>query len=359
MFFGTGSSQYRMIGLMSGTSLDGLDICYCIFTKNGNGWEYSIRQSETVKYPGVLQRALREAMTCNAEILTQLDFEYGIYMGREVRKFTDKHNLSVDYIASHGHTVLHNPSKGFTLQIGKGAAIAAETGIPCITDFRSGDVCRGGQGAPLVPIGDRLLFSQFDICLNLGGIANISYDNEKSIRQAYDIGICNMLLNHLSGLNGMDFDKNGELGKSGAVIPELLNELESLPYFYQTPPKSLGREWFKREMLPLFKKHSNKPLTHLIRTAYEHISNRIASDCNKLNKNSMLVTGGGAKNEFLMELIAQKTKLKITIPDSQTIDFKEALIFAFLGVLFLERFPNSLSSVTGARSDSVGGCLYQ
>lgn len=351
------SSGYRMIGLMSGTSLDGLDICYCSFKSINSNWQYSILAAETINYPTYITNRLKEAHKYTAEEITALDFNYGKYLGEQVKRFVSEHDVVVDYIASHGHTVFHNPTQGYTLQIGKGAAIAAYSGIPCISDFRSGDVSRGGQGAPLVPIGDKLLFPEFDICLNLGGIANISYDDTNGNRLAYDICVCNMLLNHLAGLAGKKFDCGGAIGKSGQIIPEMLQELESLEYYKQPSPKSLGREWFERHIMPILNRYYTYPLVNLLRTTYEHISSRVAHDCNNLKKTTMLVTGGGAKNAFLMELIKQKTKLKIIIPDSKTIDYKEALIFAFLGVLFLLKEPSALALVTGAGNSSIAGCL--
>ncbi|HDP75675.1 MAG TPA: anhydro-N-acetylmuramic acid kinase [Bacteroidales bacterium] len=352
------SSSYRMIGLMSGTSLDGLDICYCSFQNTNSKWQYSILAAETIKYPIQLINQLKEAHKYTAEQITALDFSYGKFLGEQVKRFVSEHGIEADYIASHGHTVLHNPTQGYTLQIGKGAAIAASSGVPCISDFRSGDVSRGGQGAPLVPIGDKLLFHEFDICLNLGGIANISYNNTRGNRLAYDISVCNMLLNHLAGLAGKKFDCGGAIGKSGQIIPEMLQELENLEYYNQPSPKSLGREWFESHIIAILGRYSSYRLANLMRTAYEHISSRIAYDCNKLEKKNILATGGGAKNDFLMELIQEKIKASITIPDSNTIDFKEALIFAFLGVLYLQNEPGALASVTGAYSNSITGCLY-
>lgn len=352
------SSSYRMIGLMSGTSLDGLDICYCFFQNINSKWQYSILAAETIKYPTHLINQLKEAHKYTAEEITALDFSYGKYLGEQVKRFVSEHGIEADYIASHGHTVFHNPTQGYTLQIGKGAAIAAYSGIPCISDFRSGDVSRGGQGAPLVPIGDKMLFQEFDICLNLGGIANISYDDNFSNRVAYDICVCNMMLNYLAGLTGNEYDFNGDLGRTGQVISGMLQELENLEYYNQPSPKSLGREWFESYIMPILNRYNAYTLTSQLRTAYEHISGRIAHDCNSLKKTTMLATGGGAKNAFLMELIKQKTELKIVIPDSKTIDFKEALIFAFLGVLYLLKEPGAIASVTGANNSSIAGCLY-
>ncbi|MEW5846104.1 MAG: anhydro-N-acetylmuramic acid kinase [Bacteroidota bacterium] len=352
------ASLYRMIGVMSGTSLDGLDICYCTFQNIGGKWKYSIIAAETLKYPPQITNQLKEAHKYSADQITALDFSYGKFIGQQVKHFLIKHKAEADYIASHGHTIFHNPEAGYTLQIGKGSTIAAHAGLPCISDFRSGDVSRGGQGAPLVPIGDKLLFHEFDICLNLGGIANISYDDTRGNRLAYDISVCNMLLNHLSGLAGKECDFNGEIGKGGQLIPQMLQELENLLYYRLPSPKSLGREWFESHVTPILSRYKSYPLANLMRTAYEHISSRIAYDCNTLEKKSILATGGGAKNDFLMALIQEKTKASITIPDSNTIDFKEALIFAFLGVLYLQNEPGALASVTGANNNSIAGCLY-
>lgn len=352
------SSNYRMIGLMSGTSLDGLDICYCSFQYTNSKWQYTLLAAETIKYPIQLTKQLKEAHKYTAEEITALDFSYGKYIADQVKRFVSEHGIEADYIASHGHTILHNPKAGYTLQIGKGATIAAITGIPCISDFRSGDVSRGGQGAPLVPIGDKLLFHEFDICLNLGGIANISYDDIKGNRLAYDISVCNMLLNHLAGLAGREYDLNGDLGKTGQVIPEMLQELENLEYYNQPSPKSLGREWFENNIMPILSRYSAHPLNNQLRTAYEHISGIVAHDCNKLKKATLLATGGGAKNAFLIDLIKLKSEAKIIIPDSKTIDYKEALIFAFLGVLYLQKEAGALASVTGAKDNSIAGCLY-
>ncbi len=352
------ASHFRMIGVMSGTSLDGLDICYCTFQGIDGKWKYSILSAETLKYPKEITSQLKEAHKYSAEQITALDFSYGKFIGQQVKHFVAKHKAEADYIASHGHTIFHNPEAGYTLQIGKGSAIAAIAGIPCISDFRSGDVSRGGQGAPLVPIGDKLLFHEFDICLNLGGIANISYDDTRGNRLAYDISVCNMLLNHLAGLAGKEYDFNGKIGKDGQLIPQMFQELESLLYYSLPSPKSLGREWFESHIIPILIKYSSYPLANQMRTAYEHIANRIAYDCNALEKKSILATGGGAKNEFLMELIREKAKALITIPDSNTIDFKEALIFGFLGVLYLLKESGALASVTGANSNSIAGCLY-
>lgn len=352
------SSKHTCIGLMSGTSLDGLDVCLCTFDKKENGtWKYSIINATTLPYPKVISELLESAPRLNGEQLTELDYKYGHWLGKTTREFIKDIKEKPAFIASHGHTIFHNPKNGYTLQIGKGSAISAETGIPCISDFRSSDVCRGGQGAPLVPIGDKLLFSEYDICLNLGGIANLSFDNNNSERIAYDVSPCNMLLNYLSNQVGKEYDFNGEIGKQGSICNELLEKLNDLEYYKVDFPKSLGREWFELNIMTLINTPDIK-LEDKLRTSYEHIANQIVKTTNKINGKNLLITGGGAKNMFLIDLIKQKSNKNVIIPDSQTIDFKEALIFAFLGVLFIEEQQSALSTVTGARTNSISGCFY-
>jgi anhydro-N-acetylmuramic acid kinase len=352
------SNTYKVIGVMSGTSLDGVDICYCIFKKFKQKWQFEIVAAETIKYSDEWYVRLQNAHSLSAEGITKLDFEYGHYLGQQISFFISKHRVDADFIASHGHTIFHNPDNGYSLQIGKGAAIAAQTGLPCIADFRSGDVSRGGQGAPLVPVGDKHLFKDYDICLNLGGIANLSYDSPAGKRLAYDICVCNMFLNHLASMAGFEFDQNGELGRNGIVIDDFLNILESLSYYKKSSPKSLGKEWFEKNIIPLINNYHEEPIENLLRTAYEHISKRIAEDSKRLKKKNIFITGGGAKNLFLTELIKQKSNLDVIVPNEKIIDFKEALIFGFLGVLFLEKEKGALASVTGANEDSIAGCLY-
>ncbi|MGE0078194.1 MAG: anhydro-N-acetylmuramic acid kinase [Bacteroidales bacterium] len=349
---------YTGAGIMSGTSLDGLDICVCQFeVDNLKKWKYSILKAETINYPEDIKHYLKQAPMLSGEELTSLDYSYGHWIGKIVKNTILGIDQKPSFIASHGHTIFHNPSNGYTLQIGKGSAIAAETGIPCISDFRSSDVCRNGQGAPLVPIGDKHLFAEYDICLNLGGIANLSYDNVKNQRIAYDISPCNMLLNHLSGLLNKEYDQNGDIGKQGQIDNDLLMQLNALDFYNLESPKSLGREWFENSILELINQ-AECSIENKLRTSYEHIAQQIANETNSINGETLLITGGGAKNCFLIDLIKSKSNKKIIIPDTLTIDFKEALIFAFLGVLYLEKQAGALSSVTGAQNNSICGCLY-
>lgn len=348
--------SFKVIGLMSGTSLDGLDICFCIINSKDNKWNYKIVKTCTIHYSDEMKKKLSSVFNLSGIELTKIDYDYGKWIGTQVREFLSDCELRPDFIASHGHTIFHKPSEGYTLQIGKGSAIAAESGVPCICDFRSSDVCNAGQGAPLVPIGDRLLFSEYDICLNLGGFANLSYEKNNE-RFAFDIGPCNIILNHLAQKNGLDFDKDGELGKKGFVDSNLLKELNSLAFYQGQSPKSLGREWVEEVVLPIIEK-SSISLNDKLRTLYEHIIDQICAKTNSIIGERILVTGGGAHNGLLIHLLRSKSNHSIVLPNKQTIDFKEALIFALLGVLYLQKIPGALSSVTGGKQDSVSGCLY-
>ena len=344
------------IGLMSGTSHDGLDICLCNIKFTDNHWSYSILAGETIAYSIELKQQLLCSHDLSGLDLWKLHCNYGQWVGKQVNQFIKSKNVNISVIGSHGHTVFHAPKNGFTAQIGHGAYIAAETGIPCVCDFRSGDVARGGQGAPLVPIGDELLFNEYDFCLNLGGIANVSFNGNQG-RVAYDICPVNMAINMVANHLGYEMDFNGEIAKTGEVNHALLSSLNNLNYYSIEGAKSLGREWYTQVFEKQIKKFISEP-NNTLRTIYEHIAIQIAASTNHKKNGSILVTGGGAKNKFLVELIAQKNSNRVTIPQPNIIDFKEALIFALLAVLYQQKTISSLASVTGAKASSIGGCLY-
>jgi len=347
----------NVVGVMSGTSLDGLDICLCKFIVNDNGkWSYSIIKATTVCYDSSMIERLSSAFNSRGYELTKLDYDYGRWIGSQIKSFLKTVEITPDFVASHGHTIFHKPSEGYTLQIGKGSAIAVESDLPCVCDFRSTDVCLGGQGAPLVPIGDKHLFSDFDICLNLGGFANLSFE-DKGTRLAFDIGPCNIVLNAIAKELGANYDKDGDLGKKGKVNEDLLLKLNDLDFYKKKNPKSLGREWVEEIFMPIvngFKISTEDKLS----TLYEHVSTQITIATNKLDLKNILVTGGGAHNSLLIHLLRSKSKQSIIVPDKETVDFKEALIFAFLGVLYIKGSENALASVTGAKTNSISGCLY-
>jgi anhydro-N-acetylmuramic acid kinase len=343
-----------IIGLMSGTSLDGLDIAACKFWKENEAWKYEIKCAETIPYTENEIKSLQHAFHLNGADLIALHHQYGDLIGLEVKKFCEIHDIRPNYIASHGHTIFHQPHKGFTFQLGHGANIAARSGIITICDFRTSDVAYGGQGAPLVPVGDELLFAEYDYCLNLGGISNISFQ-EHGKRKAFDIGVCNMALNELAQRMGMTYDKDGKLAQSGHVNTHLLQQLWAVAGEHHQQKQSLGYEWYTANLKPLFDATEISVIDKL-RTCCEFIAGQIAAEVNKQGR--VLLTGGGARNKFLLHCIVEKTQANIIVPDSNIIDFKEALIFAFLGLLRVKEQVNCLSSVTGATKNSTGGTIY-
>jgi len=347
-------NKWLVVGAMSGTSLDGLDLAAVEFLRSENRWNFSIVAAETVEYSNEWVEKLRTAPELSGEKLIELHNVYGKFTGQQINRFIKNHRLLPDLVASHGHTAFHQPENGFTFQAGNGACITAETGMTTVADFRSGDVALGGQGAPLVPVGDRLLFSEYEACLNLGGFANISFE-KKGKRIAFDICPVNFILNDLARKLGKPFDENGELGRKGTIDNQLLEKLNQLDFYRQSPPKSLGKEWMDRHFFPILKE-SNLSVQDKLRAAYEHIAVQIAQATPATGK--MLVTGGGAFNSFLMERIRNHLKCKIVIPSSEIINYKEALVFAFLGLLRYLGEVNCYASVTGARRDSSSGMVF-
>jgi len=343
------------IGLMSGSSLDGLDIALVRFQEENDKYDFQILQAETLPYPEYWTKQLSDAFHKQPEDLVQLDKDYGKYLGEQVLAFAKKHNAKPDFVASHGHTIFHRPEEHYTLQIGDGQELSKACGFTVINDFRSKDVSKGGQGAPLVPIGDKLLFSDYEMCLNIGGIANISYD-ENGKRIAYDLCIANQALNYLANMNGLDYDRDGELARSGEVDHSLLKKLNNLPFFLQDPPKSLGREFFETYQKDLLKDLS---IPDMLSTFVEHIALQIAIPISLLPKGKILCTGGGARNKYLIERLQARTKHEVVVPEKQIIDYKEALVFAFLGLLRIEGKANVLASVTGAENDSCSGKIWK
>jgi anhydro-N-acetylmuramic acid kinase len=341
---------------MSGTSLDGLDIASCEFTRQQNRWTFNIQCAETIPYTESWKSLLSNLESGTALDLVTADIEYGHLLGRLTRDFIERNKLVPDFIASHGHTIFHQPDKKMTSQIGRGSAIAAETGLRVVCDFRSLDVALGGQGAPLVPIGDALLFKDFDFCLNIGGFANISYQTE-NVRIAYDVCPANIVMNQLALQSGFEYDHDGMLAAGGNVNRRLLDSINSLPYYQQSFPKSLGKEWVVKHILPLLKS-SGLSADDQLATFCEHIALQIASATRVQKGSKMLITGGGAFNKFLIGRIRHLAAPEIIIPDNHTVNFKEALIFAFLGVLRWRNEINCLTSVTGASKDSSGGAIY-
>ena len=342
-----------VIGLMSGTSLDGIDLVYVKFDKI-NKQNFEIIQAETIAYSSKWKNTLQKAIEFTDKELKRLDNEYGCFLGETINNFTASHKINkTDFIASHGHTILHQPKKGITLQIGNGREIAKITNTKVVCDFRTQDVKLGGQGAPLVPVGDELLFSNYDYCLNLGGFSNVSF-KKAGKRIAFDICPVNIVLNHYVAQLGFQFDDKGQIASKGTLNQKLLDELNRLEFYKKIPPKSLGLEWVQDHVFPLIDRFETN-IPSILRTFVEHIAIQISKI---IDSNSTLITGGGAFNSFLISKIQAKAKIKITLPNKQFIDFKEALIFAFLGVLRVDNQVNCLSSVTGALKDHSSGVVF-
>lgn len=349
-------NHYRVAGLMSGTSLDGVDIACCYLREENGHWEYSIVKAETFPYSLEWKSRLQQLPQAGGMELAHAHADYGHFLGNLVRIFLAQHNLEVDLVASHGHTIFHQPQHGFTCQIGDGAAIAAECHLPVIADFRTLDIALGGQGAPLVPLGDHILFSEYSRCLNIGGFANISFDNEGR-RLAFDICPANIILNYLSEKLGLPYDRDGLLAASGQVIGSLLLQLNEIEYYRLPPPKSLGREWVENSILPLLNTNEFS-VYDVLRTATEHIAVQLAKAIGTKSGQQVLITGGGAFNAFLLQRLGARSDATMVVPDPVLVNFKEALVFALLGVLRLRGESNCLADVTGARENASGGALF-
>jgi len=341
---------------MSGTSLDGIDLAYCrFFRSNDVLWNYEILESDTYAYPESWHIKLKEAINLSIDQLKVLDKNYTEYLSDVILRFLEKRSItSIDAICSHGHTIIHQPENGITLQIGNRKELAKLTDQMVVCDFRIQDVQLGGQGAPLVPIGDQLLFNEYDYCLNLGGFANISHQNS-GIRIAYDICPVNIVLNHYVQKLGLDYDDEGKQAAEGEIDIQLLDKLNDLSFYRQDPPKSLGLEWVISKIYPLIDKSELK-IKDILRTYVEHIALQLSNEIKK--ESSVLITGGGTYNSFLINRLKAVCEAKFNIPNDQLIDYKEALIFGFLGVLRLRDENNCLSSVTGAERDHCSGFIF-
>jgi anhydro-N-acetylmuramic acid kinase len=347
--------KYKAVGIMSGTSLDGVDLAACEFIHNENHWTFRILHCQTIPYPETWVKKLSEAPNTDALTFMHLHKDYGHFLGQLTKSFLETHDFIPDLIASHGHTIFHQPAERLTVQIGDGNAIAAETGYPVVCDFRSLDVALGGQGAPLVPIGDRLLFPHYDACLNLGGFANISME-QNHVRIAFDICPVNIVMNMLANKAGLPYDKDGKLARQGKINIELLTTLNNIPYYMLLHPKSLGREWVQKEFLPVLNMEENQ-INDILRTLCEHIAMQVNKSAGQ-KPGKILVTGGGAHHDFLMERISAAGDHEWIVPELNLTDFKEALVFAFLGVLRWRNEINVLRSVTGGRQNHSGGSIF-
>lgn len=355
---------------MSGSSLDGLDIAYCEFGIENGQWTFEVLHTDVVVYPDEWIQEIKSLPVSSAMSLWQSHTSLGHYFAEQVNAFIARHNLQgkVDLIASHGHTIFHFPDKKMTTQIGDGSAIAAVTDLPVVCDFRSGDIADGGQGTPIVPIGDRLLFADYRFCLNIGGIANISCKTgaPKEI-VAFDICAANQVLNSLANRLGNEYDAGGELAKQGAVHEPLLQRLNELDFYGYSYPKSLDNGFSRELILPLMEGFDIS-INDKLRTYTEHIAVQVAVHIKTIAAKEqlrfrpdekMLATGGGAFNTFLIERIKLLAGIEVVVPAEELVKFKEAIVVALMGVLRLRNEVNVLKSVTGAKKDSVAGAVYR
>ncbi len=367
--------KYHAIGLMSGSSLDGLDVAYCRFETSGNKnnfiigkWE--LLQAETYPFSEFWKTRLRQLPSGSAYEMMDAHAAFGAYLGKLVNRFILEKNIDrqeIDLIASHGHTVFHEPAQGFTTQIGDGAAMAVATGCTVIADFRSADIALGGQGAPIAPMADKMLLAGYDFYLNLGGIANITCNiNGRFI--AFDICGANQILNALANELNLPFDDNGNISATGKLIPDIFEKQLTLSFFKNNYPKSLSNQWVQENQTAIFLENNN-PIKNKLFTATELTAHLISDSINGIiekenfnkEKYKLLATGGGAYNSYLINRInyfLSKINIELIIPEKNLIDFKEASLMAMMGVMRMENVPNCLASVTGAERDVVGGAVF-
>lgn len=356
---------YRVIGLMSGSSLDGLDVAFVEFTETAGKWQYEILCAACMEYNKEWNDTLQNAIYLSARDYQLLHVDYGRYLGERVNEFSEKFQLQhrISLIASHGHTTFHMPERKMTHQLGDGAAIAAETQLPVVSDLRSLDIAFGGQGAPIVPLGEKLLFSDYSFFLNVGGIANISFHQNDNQIIAFDICAANRVLNMLAKEKNKDYDEDGKMAASGKIDVGLLEQLNALPYFALPYPKSLPNSFGTDIIFPLIKSF-NLPVEDALATFTEHISLQVKNSLQPFTNGSvqkLFITGGGAFNKFLVSRIGAHLKsihFEICIPSEEVVMYKEALIMALLGVLRWREQYTVASSVTGARRNSIGGALW-
>lgn len=344
---------------MSGSSLDGIDMAYCKI-QTANPYTFTIIAAATSPFSHEEFLMLKN---CTPDIhynYHKEDEMFAKVSAQAINNFLQKNNLpKPDAIASHGHTVFHFPALGKTKQIGSGQLIANLTGCKVIYDFRAADVEAGGQGAPLVPLCDAIFFNNYHACLNIGGIANISFDTPTG-RIGFDICGANQLLNYIAQTIDLPFDENGELAAAGFVDEQLLSDLDACAYFQLPYPKSLDNHFVRKYFIERIAA-ANISANDKLATATYHIAKQIAIIINQQNKvhenYRLLVTGGGAFNVYLIQLIEKLTGIKITLPANEIIQFKEALAMCLMGVEKLQNKPNFLPSVTGAKTAVSGGVV--
>lgn len=350
---------YRVIGSMSGSSMDGLDLAYCVLSEVGGQWTYELEAAACIPFTDAWKQKLHDVGNCSAKELMLVHTDFGHWMGQAINEFIAANKLEhkVHFIASHGHTVFHEPALGMTFQMGDGASIAAEIQLPVISDLRNMDVAFGGQGAPIVPIGEKYLWSGFTYFLNIGGIANLSIHHDDTI-EAFDICPANRVMNALMKEMGETYDTGGQTAASGQCNERLLEELNALDYYHKQAPKSLANEYGLEVVLPIIQQYEIS-VQDKLNTYAEHIAIQLAESVNQSGR--LMVSGGGAHNKYLlkrMQAYMAPKEIDIVIADDDTINYKEAIVMALIGALRWREEENVLSSVTGAKQNSIGGALW-
>ena len=352
---------YNVIGIMSGSSMDGVDLALCKITSDNGKYTYTIEQAETIEYDEKWRLRLSQLRKADSLSYAKTDVFYGHYLGNLVNQFIAKHQINVDLVSSHGHTAFHYPNEMITRQVGDGASLSAICNLPVVSDFRSMDVAKKGEGAPLVAIGDELLFKDYDYCLNIGGFVNIS-GLVGEYRVSFDICPANILLNRVARDFEQNYDKDGEIAARGSINYQLLGELNAIDYYKLPFPKSLNRDWINDELWRIVKEGEKLSPEDKMKTFVDHIGTQIGKSVDYLSKNNsankkILVTGGGAFNKTLIEYVKTHCEAELVIPDDKLVKYKEALIFALMGVLRVENQINIKRTFTGAKSDSISGSL--
>ena len=348
--------KFNVIGIMSGTSCDGLDIAYCSYWMDNGKWQYELINKSFTPYDPVMSEKLLKSSKLSSYDLKKLDIELGELISTNILSLIKNHSIKPFLISSHGHTVLHNPAEKITLQIGNPLIISNKTKIKVITNFRELDVLTGGQGAPLVPYGDKHLFSENDYCINIGGIVNISNLKSKIIT-AYDVCPANIILNKYSRAMGLEYDKNGSIASKAKKINSLFNKLNNLGYYNIDGPKSLDIDLIEKEFFPLLKGYAHEDI---LCTTIHHIAYQINKSLGSKN-NNVLLTGGGVFNTFLLKKIKSYNKLNnnFIVPNSDIVSFKEAIIFGYLGLLRYLNYENISKTVTGSKNSSSSGTIIE
>lgn len=346
---------------MSGSSMDGVDLALCEVNESAQGWQVEILEGVTVPYSETWRVRLSQLQYQNAELYAKTDVFYGRYLGELAAAFFQQTGYTADLVASHGHTIFHNPKGWLTAQIGDGATLNAFSKVPVVSNFRRADVGLGGQGAPLVGLGDDLLFSEYDFCLNLGGFCNVSAKHQGK-RIAFDISPCNIVLNRLARDRDLQYDEDGAIAEAGQIDYALLNALNKIEFYQQSYPKSLGREWINKNFWHIVREFDDLSIEDRMKTLVMHIAVQVGKALEGIAEKplqdcKLLVTGGGAFNKTLVDHLRSETECEVVVPEAKLVNYKESMIFALLGVMRVKNLNNTLSSATGASADWVAGSL--